>query len=65
VTSINKSADEHKIPAIFVYAETTVFCDFIKACESCDSCLKLSKFKALKMLDLQTKSSINSNNLQV
>jgi hypothetical protein len=58
VTSINKSADEHKIPAIFVYAETTVFCDFIKACESCDSCLEPGKIEALKMLDLEKKSSI-------
>ncbi len=30
-----------------------------------DFCLKLSKIKVLKMLDLQTKSAINSNNLQV
>ena len=30
-----------------------------------DSCLELSKIEALKMLDLQTKSAINSDNLQV
>jgi hypothetical protein len=29
------------------------------------SCLELSKIKVLKMLDLQTKSAIDSNNLQV
>jgi len=31
---------------------------------STDSCLELSKIEALKMLDLQTKSTIKSNNLQ-
>jgi len=30
-----------------------------------DVCLEHGKIKALKMLDLQTKSTINSNNLQV
>jgi hypothetical protein len=30
-----------------------------------DYSLELSKIKVLKMLDLQTKSTINSNNLQV
>jgi hypothetical protein len=30
-----------------------------------DYCLELSKFKALKMLDLQTKSTINLDKLQV
>jgi hypothetical protein len=30
-----------------------------------DCCLELSKIKALKMLDLEKKSAINSNNLQV
>jgi hypothetical protein len=30
-----------------------------------DYCLELSKIKVLKMLDLQTKSAIDSNNLQV
>jgi hypothetical protein len=30
-----------------------------------DSCLELSKFEALKMLDLQTESAIDSDNLQV
>ncbi len=30
-----------------------------------DSCLEPGKFDALKMLDLQTKSAINSNKLQV
>ncbi len=30
-----------------------------------DSCLDPGKIEALKMLDLQTKSAINSNNLQV
>jgi hypothetical protein len=30
-----------------------------------DSCLELRKFKALKMLDLQNKSAIGSDNLQV
>jgi len=30
-----------------------------------DSCLEPGKIKVLKMLDLQTKSTINSNNLQV
>ena len=30
-----------------------------------DFCLELSKFKVLKMLDLQTKSAIDSDNLQV
>jgi hypothetical protein len=30
-----------------------------------DFCLELSKIKALKMLDLQTKSAIDSNILQV
>ncbi len=28
-----------------------------------DCCLKLSKFKVVKMLDLQTKSAIDSDNL--
>jgi hypothetical protein len=30
-----------------------------------DSCLEPGKIDALKMLDLQTKSTINQNNLQV
>jgi hypothetical protein len=30
-----------------------------------DNCLELSKIEALKMLDLEKKSAINSNNLQV
>jgi hypothetical protein len=30
-----------------------------------DSCLEPGKIEALKMLDLQTKSAIESNNLQV
>jgi hypothetical protein len=30
-----------------------------------DSCPELSKIEALKMLDLQTKSAIDSNELQV
>jgi hypothetical protein len=30
-----------------------------------DYCLELSKIKALKMLDLQTKSAIDSDNIQV
>jgi hypothetical protein len=30
-----------------------------------DVCLEPGKIEALKMLDLQTKSAINSNNLQV
>jgi hypothetical protein len=30
-----------------------------------DYCLELSKFKVLKMLDLQTKSAIDSDKLQV
>ena len=30
-----------------------------------DFCLELSKIEALKMLDLQTKSAIDSDNLQV
>jgi hypothetical protein len=30
-----------------------------------DSCLEPGKIDALKMLDLQTKSAINTNNLQV
>ncbi len=30
-----------------------------------DFCLEPGKIKALKMLDLQTKSTINQNNLQV
>jgi hypothetical protein len=30
-----------------------------------DSCLELSKIDALKMLDLQTKSAIDSDNFQV
>jgi len=30
-----------------------------------DNCLELSKIEALKMLDLQTKSAIDSNKLQV
>jgi len=30
-----------------------------------DSCLELSKIEALKMLDLQTKLAIDSDNLQV
>jgi hypothetical protein len=30
-----------------------------------DCCLELSKFEVLKMLDLQTKSAIDSDNLQV
>jgi hypothetical protein len=30
-----------------------------------DSCLEPGKIDALKMLDLQTKSTINSDNLQV
>jgi hypothetical protein len=30
-----------------------------------DSCLEPGKIKALKMLDLQTKSAIDSDNLQV
>jgi len=30
-----------------------------------DSCLEPGKIKALKMLDLQTKSAIDSNKLQV
>ncbi len=30
-----------------------------------DSCLELSKIKALKMLDLEKKSAIDSDNIQV
>jgi hypothetical protein len=30
-----------------------------------DACLELSKIKVLKMIDLLTKSAINSNNMQV
>jgi hypothetical protein len=30
-----------------------------------DVCLELSKFKALKMLDLQTKTAIDLDNMQV
>jgi hypothetical protein len=30
-----------------------------------DSCLEPGEIEVLKMLDLQTKSAINSNNLQV
>jgi hypothetical protein len=30
-----------------------------------DYCLELSKIKALKMIDLQTKSAIDSDNIQV
>ena len=30
-----------------------------------DNCLELSKIEALKMFDLQTKSTINQNNLRV
>jgi hypothetical protein len=30
-----------------------------------DSCLEPGKIDALKMLDLQTKSAIDSNNIQV
>jgi hypothetical protein len=40
--------------------KSTVFCGFIKACKSCDYCLEPGKIKALKMLDLQTKSAIKS-----
>ncbi len=43
----------------------TICCGHSLATKIHDSCLELSKIEVLKMLDLQTKSAIDSNNLQV
>jgi hypothetical protein len=55
-----KNADEHKIPHFLFMLKPTVICGFIKAFKSCDFCLNGGKIEALKMLDLQKKSAIDS-----
>jgi hypothetical protein len=60
-----ESVDYHKISALFVFVKTHYILWFYKPCKSCDTCLEPGKIDAPKKLDLQTKSAINSNNLQV
>ena len=45
--------------------EKTISCGFLDQPKCVDSCLEPGKNEALKMLDSQTKSTINSDNLQV
>jgi hypothetical protein len=45
--------------------EKSISCGFNWSADFCDFCLELSKIKVLKMLDLQTKSAMNSENLKV
>ncbi len=47
------------------YIEKSHILKFHNSAECDDCCLEPGKFKVLKMLDLQTKSAIISNNLQV
>ena len=40
--------------------ENSIYCVFVQTAECDDSCPELSKIDALKMLDLDTKSTIDS-----
>jgi hypothetical protein len=48
-----------------VRPENPISCGLDSGTQIEDACLELSKFKVLKMLDLQTKSAIDSDKLQV
>ena len=53
------------LPSFFLYPYIVPQPDFIKTARCEDFCLELSKIKVLKMLDLQTKSAIDLDNLRV
>jgi len=50
----------HKWPCLFLFSH--IYCTTVPMI---DFCLELSKLKVLKMLDLQKKFAIDSDNLQV
>ena len=45
--------------------ENSIYCGFAETAECDDVCLEPGKIEVLKMLDLETKSAIDSDNLQV
>jgi hypothetical protein len=46
-------------------SDNPISCGLASGAKTHDNCLEHSKIKVLKMLDLQTKSAINLDNLQV
>ncbi len=59
-------SDDHTLTIIpGLRLENPISCIQTSGTKMHDVCLKLSKFKILKMRDLQTKSTINADNSQV